>query len=240
MRRWLSALGARLLPSRCPLCEASTGGDADLCAGCRGDLAANRPCCARCAEPLARDELACGRCLKRPPPFDAAFAVFRYAWPLDGLLTRFKFGGDLAAGRTLARLFADRARERAPMSPAWLVPVPLHTHRLRERGYDQALELARDIARQLDLHLAPDLVRRVKPTVAQTGLDAKRRRRNVRDAFALDAQALARLPMPRPAVALVDDVMTTGSTLAACAAVLRGAGFERVEAWAVARAPARR
>lgn len=188
---------------------------------------------------MIREEPSCGRCLRRTPPFVRSYVPLRYVWPLDGLVARFKFSGDLAAGRTLARLFIEHARADAIAMPTLLVPVPLHPQRLRSRGYDQALELARDLCRQLDGPiLASGLLRRIRATDAQTALDAKGRRRNVRGAFAIDTRALTRLGDARPAVALIDDVMTTGSTLAECARTLAGAGFKDIEAWAIARAPA--
>lgn len=236
--RWLQDLSARLLPARCALCADRRTDNTGLCGPCRADLTLNRPCCARCAEPLTRTEPACGRCLKREPPFDGAFAGFRYAWPLDGLIARFKFSGDLAAGRTLAQLFVDRIRTDASPLPALLVPVPLHHQRLRQRGYDQALELGRHVARGLGIALATNLLYRSRATPAQTELSAAQRRRNVRDAFAVDRRQLSRWPT-HPDVALIDDVMTTGATLRECAATLRRAGFTRIRVWCIARAPAR-
>ena len=152
-RRWWARFGAWLLPSRCALCNIAIDDDIALCRPCRDELRGNDPCCRRCAEPLSRDEPLCGRCLRREPPFDSAFAGFRYAWPLDGLVTRFKFSGQLATGRTLAMLFAQRARAASIPLPRLIVPVPLHDRRLRERGYDQALELGRDIAREFSVPL---------------------------------------------------------------------------------------
>jgi len=237
-RGWLGRVLGRLLPPRCALCSAALqDSPAPLCAGCRGELADNLPCCPRCAEPLARAEPACGPCLQRPPPFAGAFAGFRYAWPLDGLITRFKFGGDLAAGRALALLLAERVRAASPARPDLLVPVPLHDDRLRRRGHDQALELARDLGRTLALPVAPDLLRRTRATAAQTELDAVARRRNVRAAFQVQPRALARARTAgHRRLVLVDDVMTTGATLAECARTLQQAGFDRVEVWVVARA----
>lgn len=237
-RRALSALVDRLLPTRCTLCRTDCDGTVALCAACHRDLRALDLCCPRCAEPLEHPAPLCGRCLKRLPAFDRSFAAFRYAWPLDGLVARFKFSGDLAAGRTLARLFADRVRMTGTDLPALLVPVPLHRERLRERGYDQALELARDIGRDLDIAVAPWLLERTRATARQTDLDAGARRRNVRSAFQVSARALARRSQ-RPAIALIDDVMTTGSTMNECAKMLRMAGFTDIRAWAIARAPAR-
>ncbi len=238
-RRWTQALARFLLPSRCVLCAADASDDpASLCAGCRGDLQVNQPACPRCAEPLVQIEPLCGRCLKHEPPFQASFVAWRYAWPLDGLIARFKFRGDLAAGRSLSRLFVEQAGEHDVDRDGWLVPVPLHRQRLRSRGYDQALELARDIGSDLQLPVIANLLTRTRATEAQSDLDLRQRRRNVRDAFAVDERTLAKLT-ERPPLILLDDVMTTGSTVAACARVLQEAGFSRIRVWAIARAPAR-
>jgi ComF family protein len=223
-----------VLPPRCLLCGALGAAGRDLCPGCTGDLAINMPCCPRCALPLQAPAPLCGECLQREPPFATAWAPFRYGHPLDLLETRFKFGHDLAAGRVLAELMTERARTDAPAHPALLIPVPLHRDRLRERGYNQALELARPLARALGIALARDVLARSNATPPQTGLDAHARRRNLRGAFAIapDAQLPAH-------VALVDDVMTTGATLGEAARVLVRAGVARVDVWALARAPQR-
>ncbi|MEI7036862.1 ComF family protein [Fulvimonas yonginensis] len=232
IRSW-HRLHAWLLPWRCLLCGDAGRERLDLCAACAGELPRNTTCCARCALPLPAPAALCGACQRRPPPWDAAWAPFRYGWPLDRLEARYKFGRDLAAGRTLAELW----RSLPPPSPrpALILPVPLHRARLRQRGYNQALELARPLGRTLGVPVRHDLLLRRRATAAQTELDAAARRRNVRGAFAL------REDMALPShVALLDDVMTTGATLAECARVLRRAGVARVEVWALARAPQRR
>jgi ComF family protein len=218
-----------LLPPRCLLCTEPGVDGLDLCAGCRDALPWNRSPCARCGLPLPLAAPLCGRCLRLPPAFAATVAPWVYAFPLDRLLPRLKFHGDLAAGALVAGRLVDALRS-APR-PQALVPVPLHRDRLRERGYDQALELARPLARGLHLPLRADLLRRTRATSAQSALAAVARRRNVRGAFAVDAGEL-------PAhVALVDDVMTTGATLGECARVLRAAGVARVDVWVAARVP---
>ena len=169
----------------------------------------------------------CGDCLRDPPLLAQTRAVFVYGFPLDRLVPRFKFHRDLAAGRLMADLMAG-ALMSAPRPDA-LVPVPLHARRIRQRGYDQALELARPVARELGLPLVEGL-QRVRATHAQSELDAAARRRNLRGAF------VARPGLPAH-VALVDDVMTTGATLRAAAMALRRAGVERVDAWVCARVP---
>ena len=232
----LGALIAAVLPPRCLLCGAEGAGGQDLCSGCRADLPLNTCCCARCALPLDHAADQCGICLKREPPFASAWAPFRYAHPLDLLEARFKFHRDLAAGRLLSALMIEALAERAPPArPERLICVPLHRERLRERGYNQALELAKPLARALRIPLDANALIRLRNTSAQTGLDAKARRRNLHAAFAVAANAT--LPAH---VAILDDVMTTGTTLRECARVLRRAGVERVDVWALARAPARR
>ncbi|MEO7051834.1 MAG: ComF family protein [Rhodanobacter sp.] len=219
-----------VLPLRCLLCGGAGANDLDLCADCAAELPRNRCCCARCALPLATPAVLCGECQRHVPEWDAAWAPFRYGWPLDRLESRYKFGKDLAAGRVLSILWA---RESRPIErPLLLVTVPLHRSRLRRRGYNQALELARPLARELGVPLRHDVLRRVRHTAAQTDLDAVSRRRNVRGAFAV--REAASLPAH---VAILDDVMTTGATLSECTRVLKRSGVARVDVWALARAP---
>lgn len=228
--RWLSHLQQWLLPWRCLLCGDVGANGMDLCADCAAELPCNTHCCQRCALPLPISAHLCGRCQRKAPPWDTAWAPFRYAWPLDRLETRFKFSRDLAAGRVLATAWQ---REPHPADlPQLIVPVPLHRRRLRERGYNQALELAQPLARALHIPCRHDLLQRVRHTDAQTGLDAVERRRNLRHAFALRGN----VPLPSHAVVL-DDVFTTGATLAECARILKRAGVARVDVWALARAP---
>ncbi|HEX7348310.1 MAG TPA: ComF family protein [Rhodanobacteraceae bacterium] len=220
------------LPSRCLLCGARGHGRLSLCAACAAEMPRNEVCCTRCALPLVAPAALCGRCQKHAPPSDAAWVPFRYEWPLAPLEARFKFGADLAAGRTLSALWAASP---TPMElPDVIVPVPLHHSRLRRRGYNQALELARPVAQYLGVPLLRDALRRVRATGAQTDLNAIQRRRNVRGAFAVSAAD--RLPSH---VAVLDDVFTTGATLGECARVLKRAGVTRVDVWALARAPRR-
>lgn len=230
-RRGLVCLHEALFPWRCLLCGSPGAEGADLCTPCAREMPRNRHACERCALPLPVGAALCGQCQRRPPPWDAAWAPFRYGWPLDRLETRFKFGADLAAGRVLAELWQ---REPAPADrPDLIVPVPLHRRRLRHRGYNQAWELARPLAAALGVPMRQGVLERIRGTSAQTELDRVARRRNVRGAFRLRTDALPNH------VVLLDDVMTTGATLAECTRVLRRAGAKRVDVWALARAPAR-
>ncbi|MBP9153589.1 MAG: ComF family protein [Xanthomonadales bacterium] len=231
-------LGLRLLPPRCLLCGAAGAMRRELCAPCTAGLPWNHHHCARCALPLAVSADHCGRCQQQLPAFDRLIAPFRYDYPLDGLIQRFKFNHDLAAGVLLADLMTDTlaARLTDPAAyPNLLVPVPLHTKRLRERGFNQSLELAKRIAPGFALGIDADALVRDRATEAQSGLAAAARRNNVRDAFRADPTRVANRH-----IALVDDVATTAATVNECARALRQAGANQISVWVVARAPAQR
>jgi ComF family protein len=226
---WLQWAGFALLAPTCVLCGAGGMAGRDLCARCDAALPRNRVCCPRCALPLAAPAPACARCLRQSPAFRATVAPLRYEGDVRRLLPRYKFGADLAVGRVLGDLLAAAAA--AAPRPQLVVPVPLHTARLRTRGFDQAWELTRHVAHALALPARARALQRLRATPAQTGLDAAARRRNLREAF------VARMAPGERHVALVDDVVTTGATVQAAAAALRRAGVARVDVWAVARAP---
>lgn len=228
---WLRNDATRLLwPTRCLACEDPGLDGMDLCHACEAVLPVMDAACRRCALPLPAGESVCGPCLGSRAPVDEVHAAYRYDAPLDRLLPRLKFAGDLAAGRLVAQLMATRLRD-APR-PQALIPVPLHRARLRQRGFDQALELARPLGRALGLPVLEGALMRHKPTQEQSRLSAIARRRNLKGAF----ETRSRLPLPEH-VALVDDVMTTGATLHAAAIALRRAGVRRVDAWVAARVP---
>jgi ComF family protein len=217
------------LPPRCQLCHEPGQPGIDLCAACEAQVPRNRRPCARCGLPLARTEAQCGHCLRDPPPFQRAHVPLCYGFGTERLLPRFKFHQDLAAGRLLCDLALPLAR--VP-DVAAVLPLPLHPARLRQRGYDQSLEVARRVAAACGLPLRTDLLRRVRATAAQSGLDRAARQRNLRGAFTCVGTAPA-------SALLVDDVMTTGATLAAAARALLAAGCGHVEVFALARAALR-
>jgi ComF family protein len=230
LNRLTASLRQWTQPWRCLLCADAGADGIDLCTACMAEFPRNTQCCERCALPLPLSAPLCGQCQRKTPRWDTAWAPFRYAWPLDRLETRFKFGRDLAAGRVLSTLW-EREAHRWPL-PQLIVPVPLHTQRLRERGYNQALELAKPVAHALNVLCRHDVLHRVRNTGAQTTLNATERHRNLNAAFALREGVV--LP---PHVALLDDVFTTGATLNECTKVLKRAGVVRVDVWALARAP---
>jgi ComF family protein len=222
----LRRLAQRLLPHACLLCGSDAGGER-LCAGCRGDLPWHRmPQCPQCAMPTADGQL-CGACLKRPPAFVRTRAALTYRFPADQLIQRLKYNGRLAAAPVLGDILAEGVGDVPP--PDLLVPMPLHPARIRERGFNHAGEIARRLAHALDLPLATGVCRRVRDTPPQVALAYDARRRNVRGAFACNGDVAGKR------VAIVDDVMTTGTSLDELAKTLLKAGAAEVEAWVVAR-----
>jgi ComF family protein len=204
----------------------------DLCEACEADFPLNDHACEHCAEPLPRvltPPVLCGACAQRPPAFDACVAPFRYAFPIDRLIQGLKYRRELCYGRVLGQLLARQLSHRGTR-PELVIPVPLGLARYRERGFNQARELALPLRDLLGLSLRSDLVVRQRETREQAGLDRKERRKNTRKAFALVAPVRARH------IAIVDDVVTTGSTVNELSKLLRTAGAEWIEVWAVARA----
>ena len=221
----------KLITPTCLLClEPGQRPALDLCSGCEQDLPRTGRGCAICAAPVAGGSIACHACLARQPAFDAVVAPYRYEFPLVELIHRLKYGGQVAVARILGNLLARRLAERGKPAVDALVPVPLHASREARRGYNQAGEIARFAGEILSLPVANRLATRVRATEEQAALPAIVRRINVSGAFAVRDVALP------PAVAIVDDVLTTGSTADALARELKRAGCRRVEVWAVARA----
>ena len=228
---WRERLQHLLLPPTCLLCGAVGAMGRDLCAGCAAALPRNLSACPGCAVPVSPAHPGlCDRCRSEPRSFDQTFAPFRYQPPVDFLICGLKFAGRLSHARLLGERFAATLAQRAAPLPDCIVPVPLHPLRLHERGFNQALELARSAACLFKIPLLANGLLRVRHTVRQTELDARRRQENPRGAFAMGTVPFGKR------VALIDDVMTTGSTVAECARILRDGGATSVEVWAVARA----
>lgn len=216
-----------LLPQDCLLCGTFSA-RAKLCADCAAALPYHpQASCPVCALPTL-DGAICGHCLKRPPHFASTRAAFTYAFPLDRLVQSLKYGHNLAVVSLLADTLATPAAGHS--LPDALIPMPLHPNRLRERGFNQAQEIAQRIARTLRLPLLAHAATRVIDTAPQASLPLKARRKNLRGAFACDHSVHGKR------VAIVDDVMTSGSTLDALGEVLLRAGALEVQCWVAARA----
>ncbi len=214
------------LEQDCLLCSAVSLADI-LCAACAADLPRlSQPYCPRCAVPTPGGEV-CGRCLGEAPPIDATLAVYCYDFPLDKLVQAFKYGHRLALGAYFGRELATLPRpDRADL----IIPLPLHTDRLRQRGFNQALELARPLSREWTIPIDRKNCQRIRPTPAQADLPWRKRVKNMHGAFhcAVDFSGKH--------IILVDDVMTTGASLNECARTLKLHGAVRVTALVLARA----
>jgi len=231
---WSRKILDLIYPPHCTLCGDSGHAGLELCPACLADLPHNRLCCSICALPLPGSDahaLVCGECQRKRPAFDQCLAPFRYEGRIRELIARFKFRGDLATGRLLSTLLGNFLAEADLGGVEALIPVPLHPSRLHERGYNQALELARPLVRRLGVTLLPLACRRARATPPQSGLDQRERRRNLRGAFETTSPINARH------LVVLDDVMTTGTTVGELAKVLKRAGAQRVDVWALARRP---
>lgn len=233
VNRWIKNVHSWLLPSRCILCAGPGLHGLDLCSACLADLPRLGACCSVCALPLAgiqSERETCGRCLRDPPAYDRVISSFLYASPVDVLIQELKFNARLQNATVLGQLMLNSVLGSGTALPQLIIPMPLHGGRMRERGFNQALELARPIAHALNLPLAPRACERIRATPSQSGLDAVHRRRNIRGAF-----IVRDLPDVQNVV-IVDDVMTTGSTMNELALMLKRAGVKQVQAWVCARA----
>lgn len=223
----ISAKFMQLLPAQpCLLCGGASHAGL-CCAACDAELPRlPREHCPICARPTLAGSV-CGECLKQLPAFDHTVAAFSYNFPLDKLIQSLKFHERLV----LVNYLADSVVKRVDTKPDWLVALPLHPVRLRERGFNQSLQLARRISRQLGIPLLQDACERVRNTPPQSSLPWKERDKNMRRAFTCKLDGKVRCKH----VAIVDDVMTTGASVGELAQALKLAGASEISAWVVAR-----
>jgi ComF family protein len=223
----IRAFLGRLLPMQpCVLCGHMSD-DGLWCKACDAALPYLRgDHCPVCALPSPAGQL-CGRCLSDAPLYDRTCAAFRYAFPLDKLIQGMKYGEQLPLAHELAKRLCIRLGDEA--RPDFLIPMPLHPAKLRERGYNQSMLLAATLSRGLKCRLLAQAVRRTRNTPSQSSLPWKDREKNVRDAFVCDVDLAGKH------VALVDDVLTTGASMNALAKAVRKRGAERISVWVLAR-----
>ncbi|WP_313665351.1 ComF family protein [Stutzerimonas kunmingensis] len=220
---------------RCLLCDEPCDGH-PLCGPCEAELPWLDGRCATCAVPLPTHGLVCGECQKRPPSYDHVEVPWRFAFPVDALITRFKHQARWPFGRLLGErlgLHLQHAFTDGLPQPDLLVPVPLARRRLRQRGFNQAQMLAQWLGGALTLPVDEHLLERVVDTPPQQQLDAATRRRNLRQAFCLAPGT----DIKGRHLALIDDVLTTGATAEALARLLKRAGAVRVDVYCLARTP---
>ena len=228
LRRCLEGIAA-VTQARCEVCRAWPA--RPLCGACAARFAPATHRCRSCALELPGSADRFGRCLREPPPLDACHAVVRYGYPRSGLISRYKFHGRPGWAAAFADLLlADRGAASALAGADHVLPMPLAAGRLRERGFNQAWELARRVAPR---QARSGMVLRLRETVPQMRLDRDERLRNLRHAFAVEPAAAAQVR--GASIVVVDDVMTSGASLFSLAAVLKDAGAARVDAIVLAR-----
>ena len=220
----------------CLLCDEPAEAEMPICVACEAEMPWLGEHCQTCALPLPKAGLTCDGCLLEPPAYEQVAVPWRYDFPVDSLITRFKHNAKWPFGHLLADVLSQYLQHRFDEDlprPDALLPVPLAAKRLRQRGFNQAAMLARWLSRQLDLPCEENVVHRIQDTSAQQDLDAKARKRNLRNAFALTSDANVK----GRHLALVDDVLTTGATAQALARLLMNAGAARVDVYCLARTP---
>lgn len=233
----LRQLGHTLLPYCCVLCGDLARPFYNLCESCQQSLPSLPYCCQQCARflPLesAKDsKLYCGSCLHTPPAYHLTHALFPYQSPITEMITALKFQHQLIYAKTLGQLLSEKIERvwyRDKALPDLIIPVPLHPKRLAERGFNQALELAKPLASALRLPILKASIKRIKHTAAQSGLSAKTRQQNITRAFSSNHS------YEGLTVALLDDVITTGHTMKELSKVIKKNGAKSIHVWCVAR-----
>lgn len=240
MKRLLSYLRyiyfPNLLPLSCLLCLHTTDSSINICAICMQNLPFITNHCQKCGLIIHSESSTitiCGICLKNPPPVEQTYPLFHYSAPITQFMTRLKFHHQLVYAGLLGYFFCQHIEniwyQHQPL-PDLIIPIPLHSQRLQTRGFNQALEIARPIAKKFNLPIDKRGCIRHRATDAQSGLNAKERKKNLTHAFSTD------LSYQGLSIAILDDVMTTGQTIFELASLLKQRGAKQVVAWCAARA----
>lgn len=224
-----------VFPYFCVICLKASDTTSDLCLSCRSQLPTVEKSCKCCANRLVSmhepADWICGKCIKTPPAYNEILSVFEYATPVDYLVQQLKFGKKLLYASVLGGLMAEHfaSHYQTRLLPQCILPVPLHRKRLKERGFNQSLELARPIAKKLNIPLEPFLYQRVRNTLQQSHIPMNQRRHNVDQAFIKSSSKCYQH------VAIIDDVVTTGFTVDALSKTLKKNGVKEVTVWCCAR-----
>lgn len=232
---WLTTIINWLLPNACVLCGDASKRSLDLCIGCENDLPNLTDACHCCANHLSTENQGsaniCGECLQEPPLFSQTIALFIYQKPVSKLIYQLKFNKNLVYARLLGKLLSKKisAHYETQTLPDIIVPVPLHFRRLSERGFNQAVEIARPLAKRLKIPIDLFNCERIRATDPQAELPADNRMQNVKDAFKATAKLEGKY------VAVLDDVVTTGQTVSEVCHALQKAGVKKIDVWCCAK-----
>ena len=224
----MNLFGDAIFPDCCPACLSTTH-VAGLCQNCLSSLPPLGPSCHKCLAPIDRqDKNICVRCAANVP-FDQVLALTRYIPPISDLICKLKYRQHIYLAKALGTLLAAHVKKHCQTLPELLITVPLHKQRIQQRGFNQAVEIARTVSKQLNIKADYRCIEKTRTTPLQTTLNARQRQRNLKGAFSL------RYPLYAKSVAILDDVMTTGATVSEIASLLKGGGVSRVEVWTLAR-----
>ncbi len=229
VNKWLNNTHLLFYPYTCFICEQPAHQALDLCTACQQELPLKQTCCTICDIELTASNTICGRCLKSPPYYDKVFTLYLYQQSARYLVHALKFQSKHQCARIMGSLMAKKFKQHQ-LKPDAVIAVPLHPKRLRQRGFNQAEEIARYIHQAANIPILNQQLKRTINTVNQSSLTAAERQKNIRGAFLFEPQSKADF------IAIIDDVVTTGSTANEIAKVLKKAGIKRVEIWAFARA----
>lgn len=231
--KWLKIVRSAANSGICYLCGVTTSPPClSICKPCCMDLPFNHSACFACAMPVTAGKY-CAHCIQeRKPVIDRAICPFRYAYPVDKLIQDMKFRSRLEIAGFFAHFMANVLTSRGTDLPQVLIPVPLHSSRLRERGYNQSLELSRNLSGIMNIPVDNYCLFRKQKTRAQSDLPARQRKKNIRGAFSADIEALSTYEY----VAIIDDVITTGATVRETARLIKKSGVKRIDVWSCARA----
>lgn len=224
-----------LLPATCVLCAENINRDIDLCFDCDNDVPRMNQACYRCAFPLKGnlcEQNLCGSCLQKPPAFDRTLALCRYEEPIITFINLLKFSGQLKYAKILNQLFINYIKSNNQYLqhlPECIIPVPLHPSRLKERGFNQALELCRNVAKYFAIPILPNICQRIRATTSQSLIAAKERQNNMKNAFVITQEFNAKH------IAIIDDVVTTGSTIAEISKLFKSHGVKQIDIWCYAK-----
>lgn len=232
LKQWTTIIQDCVYPPTCLLCGDTGFRSMDLCEACYSDLPAYHGGCPNCAAPLPTQTgttQLCADCQKQQPAFDSVLAGFHYQEPIRHLIHNLKFASRFANARLLGKLMTEQITDHGTM-PGAIIPVPLHPKRYRQRGFNQSIEIGRHISHQLEIPLALNLCKRIRHSTPQSELNAKQRRRNLARIFSVSEKPKIN------SVAIIDDVMTTGSTVRSLARTLKQSGIQHIQVWVIARA----
>ncbi len=232
VNNWLNIIQDYAFSPTCILCGKPGFDSQDICQPCMIELKRNTECCYQCAERFESSHKIpqlCGQCIRTSPAFDETHAPYCYQGPMRYLISSLKFNRQFKNARLLGYLLAQQLAQTVEL-PELIIPVPLHKTRFRERGFNQSIEIAKNLSRLINIPIDTKHLSRTRDTPHQIDLPARMRQKNIKNAFQINKSLSAKH------VAILDDVMTTGSTVNEIATILKKHGIEKVDIWVCARA----